>query len=179
MPGYAEAAAAGLLPRVPEHPPALSVQPTARSLMHRFIALALGGSLVLGVVAGVVDRSALHGPATAGVLGALALVFLVVLLLALPRVGRQSVAELQQGYTTLTLQFGGFWCGEGPLTLSGEMRAAWDYRGTWQLDHRDGRVLRAPDRGVDPPGMYPSPNQPGRMELWTGRVWLEHVADRP
>lgn len=179
VPGYAEAAAAGRLPRAPAQPPGLPVQPTARSLMHRFVVLAAGGTVVLGAVAGLVDRSGLPGPATAGLLGALALAFFVVLLRALPKVGRQSIAELQHGYTTLTLQMGGFWYGEGPLTMPGEMRAAWDYRGAWQLDHRDGRVLRPPDRDVDPPGMYPSPNRPGRMELWTGRVWLGHYAERP
>lgn len=175
VPGYAAAAAAGRLPRVPEHAPPLLVQPTARALFHRFVGLAAGGVVGLGVVAGVVERLPLPGPAVAGVLGLLALAFLVLLLRTLPAVGRQSVAELQQGYTTLVLQLGGFWFGEGPLTLPGEMRAGWDYRGTWQLDHRDGRVLRAPDREVDPPGMYPSPNRPGRMELWTGRVWLGHI----
>lgn len=175
VPGYAEAAAAGLTPRVPDQPPPLSVQPTARALLHRFVALAAGGALVLGLVAGLVDRLAVPRPAVASVLGLLALAFLVLLLRTLPSVGRQSVAELQRGYTTLVLRLGGFWYGEGPLTLSGEMRAGWDYRGTWQLDHRDGRVLRAPDRDVDPPGMYPSPSSPGRMELWTGRVWLGHL----
>lgn len=174
VPGYAEAAAAGRLPRVSEQPPVPTVRPTARAVFHRFVAIAAGGAVGLGVTAGLVERMPLPGPAVAVVLGLLALAFLVLLLRTLPAVGRRSVAELQQGYTTLVLQLGGFWFGEGPLTLPGEMRAGWDYRGTWQLDG-DGRVLRTPDREVDPPGMYPSPHRPGRMELWTGRVWLGHV----
>lgn len=177
MPGYVEAAAAGRLPPVPERPPGLIVQPTARARFNRVVQLALGGVVALGAVAGLVDRLALTGAVQAVPLGVLALAFLVVLLRALPAVGQQSLAELQHGYTTLMLQIGGFWYGEGPLTFSLEMRAAWDYRGTWQLDHRDGQVIQGPDRRVDPPGMYPSPNQPGRMELWTGATWLGHYAE--
>jgi len=31
--------------------------------------------------------------------------------------------------------------------------------------------VAAPTGDVDPPGYYPSPNRPGRLELWTGAEW--------
>ena len=175
--GYDAAATSGLLPTVPVQPPPLLVRPTAQALFYRFVGLASICVLAAGALAGQSHRLPL--PALAGfiLLGLMSLGVLVGLLRALPAVGRQSIAELQQGYTTLVLQFGGFWYGEGPLTLSGEMRAQWDYRGTWHLDRKDGKVLRAPDRSVDPPGMYPSPHRSGHMELWTGARWLGHYSE--
>jgi len=42
--------------------------------------------------------------------------------------------------------------------------------GLWRLA-RDGRVLRAPDRRVPPPGWYPSPYFPGILQRWDGPGW--------
>lgn len=42
--------------------------------------------------------------------------------------------------------------------------------GLWRLA-RDGRVLRAPDRAVPPPGWYPSPYFPGVLQRWDGPGW--------
>ncbi len=42
--------------------------------------------------------------------------------------------------------------------------------GLWRLA-RDGRVLRAPDRSVPPPGWYPSPYFPGVLQRWEGPGW--------
>lgn len=42
--------------------------------------------------------------------------------------------------------------------------------GTWRLG-RGGRVLRAPDRTVPPPGWYPSPYFPGVLQRWEGPGW--------
>jgi hypothetical protein len=44
------------------------------------------------------------------------------------------------------------------------------YTGLWRLS-RDGRVLRAPDRYVPPPGFYPSPYYPGLLQRWDGPGW--------
>lgn len=65
------------------------------------------------------------------------------------------------------------------------------HAGLWRLD-RSGRVLRAPDRTVPPPGWYPSPYYPGLLQRWDGpgwkplpRRWWRHehqwfrVPDRP
>ena len=44
------------------------------------------------------------------------------------------------------------------------------YAGLWRLA-RNGRVLRAPDRRVPPPGWYPSPYFPGVLQRWDGPGW--------
>jgi hypothetical protein len=41
----------------------------------------------------------------------------------------------------------------------------------WVLDGSTGAVVSPPVADADPPGLYPSPNRPGAMELWTGVVW--------
>ena len=45
-----------------------------------------------------------------------------------------------------------------------------DRTGLWRLG-RDGRVLRAPDATVPPPGWYPSPYFPGVLQFWDGPGW--------
>lgn len=92
----------------------------------------------------------------------------------LGRVGDRKLEEVAAGYTTLTLQFGDFWIGEGRRWPRFGHRAPWDYSGVWVLDGTTGAVESAPDRSVDPPGFYPSPNRPGALELWTGVVWSGH-----
>ena len=44
------------------------------------------------------------------------------------------------------------------------------YTGLWRVG-RDGRVLRAPDGSVPPPGWYPSPYYPGVLQRWEGPGW--------
>lgn len=44
------------------------------------------------------------------------------------------------------------------------------HTGLWRIG-RDGRVLRAPDRSVPPPGWYPSPYYPGVLQRWDGPAW--------
>ncbi|MBE7326009.1 hypothetical protein IEQ44_15270 [Nocardioides sp. Y6] len=54
---------------------------------------------------------------------------------------------------------------------SGLAAAPWDLRGLWYLDAK-GNVLAPPDPAVLPPGMCPSPNRPGQVEMWTGAAWM-------
>lgn len=56
-------------------------------------------------------------------------------------------------------------------------RVDWDYSGLWVLAD-DGRVKRAPDVTVEPPGFYPSPNRPRQYELWTGTTWAAQYRGR-
>lgn len=177
VPGYAEAQRAGALPRAPQLPPSLLARPTAKAAFYRWAVLVFGGVLVLAVAFAAIARSDLPEFFTFLLFVVVALVFFALVIFTLPSVGRQSLQEFEHGYTTLELSIGGFFPGEGPMTRTLDMRAAWDYSGTWRLDHRDGDVLREPDRSVDPPGMYPSPHRPGKRELWTGATWLGHYAD--
>jgi hypothetical protein len=95
-------------------------------------------------------------------------------------VGRKNVAELRAGYTTLTLMFGTFWIGSGPRRWRGTgHRAPWDYAGVWVLDRSGRRVIQPPDTEREPPGFYPSPNRPDKLEFWTGVVWLGVYRDHP
>jgi hypothetical protein len=95
--------------------------------------------------------------------------FLVVLM-RWRRIGPLQLAELEQGYTTLAVQFGGFVLGDGRRRPGLGRRLPWDYAGVWVLDS-SGQVLSAPEPGVEGPGFYPSPTRPGSLELWTGATW--------
>jgi hypothetical protein len=80
--------------------------------------------------------------------------------------------ELRAGYVTTTFVQGLFWGSDrGDSDVVG-----WEWRGLWTLAS-DGRVVSAPDLSVDPPGVYPSPNAPGRHELWTGCQWTNVFFD--
>jgi len=175
VPGYAAAVAAGHVPRVPSAPPGLAVRPTARASFHRFVGVALGGVGALAIVSLLVRALPLPAAVLPVALGGGAVAAFLAARRAQARVGVAALAEFRHGYTTLVLDIGGFWFGEGPTTRSGEVRAAWDYRGLWHLDASTGRVIRPPEEGTDPPGMYPSPTRPGCLELWTGATWLGHA----
>lgn len=105
---------------------------------------------------------------------AVGLIGLALIMRNLGRVGDRKLEEIAHGYTTLKLEFGGFWLGEGRRWPRFGHRAPWDYSGLWVLDGATGAVESEPDREVDPPGLYPSPNRPGALELWTGVVWSGH-----
>jgi hypothetical protein len=94
-------------------------------------------------------------------------------------VGNRSVQELQHGYTTFRMQYGGFWWGEGRRWERVGRRAPWDYSGLWVLDTTGRHVLSPPNRSVDPPGFYPSPNRHGSLEMWTGLVWSGRYRENP
>ena len=57
---------------------------------------------------------------------------------------------------------------------------SWDFRGIWVLAG-SGKVRSTPDRTVDPPGLYPSPERPGQLQVWTGMIWARkfRAPDRP
>lgn len=107
------------------------------------------------------------------------LIGFAVIIRDLGRVGDRKLEEIAHGYTTLKLDFGGFWLGEGRRWPHFGHRPPWDYSGLWVLDGTHGAVLSKPDRGVEPPGLYPSPNRPGAMELWTGVVWSGNYRRQP
>jgi hypothetical protein len=139
--------------------------------------------LTSGVVVGavllaleIVPRLGLGGLAEGALTLAAGLVGLAAIFRDLGRVGDRKLEEIAAGYTTLKLEFGDFWIGEGRRWPRFGHRAPWDYAGLWVLDGSTGAVLSAPDRSVDAPGFYPSPNRPGVMELWTGAVWSGHFA---
>ena len=158
----------------PAEPPALLPGPSAHRLFNRWMAtsavLVAATLLLLAIAPGIgVDgwgQDAL-------ILGA-GLAALAVVMLRLGRVGDRKLEEIHAGYTTLTLEFGLFWFGENRRWPRSGHRAPWDYAGLWVLDGASGAVLSEPDRRAVPPGMYPSPNRPGAMELWTGAVWSGH-----
>lgn len=168
--GFSAAQALGLLPRVPPTPPALPRR-TARNAFFTW-----AGSIVVGAVAWVRLASAsadalgrtlpVAGPVLL-VLGSAA-VFVLVFIRLRSWVGDVFLDELGAGYTTLPLTIGAFW---GVNRREGVNYAEpWDFRGTWVLDSR-GAVRSAPQRDVDPPGLYPSPERPGELQVWTGKVW--------
>lgn len=172
---YAQARARGLLPETPDEPPALLPGRSARERAMRFAVLAVAG-LIAGFVLvsagpGLLGRVGLGEQGGVIATGLLSLALLCGLWCEWGRVGHAAVAEMHRGYTTFELGFGGFWVGRARRWPAFHHRAPWDYSGLWLLEPHSGRVLRRPDPAVDPPGLYPSPNMSGRMELWTGRAW--------
>lgn len=170
--GYEQAVTAGLTPARPSHPPSLLPGTTAHRALVQ-CGFALGGAAVLIVIALAL------GPESGGqasmrdlltVLGA-ALAGLVVVLLAVGRFRRALLAELAAGYVTTTFHQGLLWFAARPGPRVGNDVVGWRWDGLWVLDG-SGRVVSAPSPEVEPPGFYPSPNQPGRLELWTGAQWV-------
>lgn len=179
--GYFAARALGLLPQVPEVPPSPLPRRTAR---RAFIAWLV--SIVVGAVAWVLFASVFGGlinrflPVAGPVLLMLGAAAVFVLLFVLPRarVGDAFLDELAAGYTTLPLTAGAFWGVNG--RAGANYQDPWDFRGVWVLDG-SGVVRSTPDREVDPPGLYPSPERLGQLQVWTGTVWARkfQAPDRP
>jgi hypothetical protein len=88
-------------------------------------------------------------------------------------VGLRNDEEFAAGYTTFVMQFGTFRSGGRHW-----QNLSWDYRGTWVMNEH-GAVVSGPDRGFDAPGYYPSPNNQGTYELWTGTTWSGHFRPAP
>jgi hypothetical protein len=179
--GYPAARALGLVPRVPEAPPWPLPARTARRAFSTWVvtmaAGAAGWALFASVCAGPLDRAwPVAGPVLL-VLGAVAL-FVLLVLRPRERLGDLFLEELGDGYTTLPLTVGAFW----GVNRRGHAnyQEPWDFRGVWVLDGSGG-VRSAPDRAVDPPGLYPSPERPGQLQVWTGTVWARkfRVPERP
>lgn len=171
VPGFAEAATAGLLPVVPPTPPPLLPGPTAERLFRVFLVrLAIGIGAML-MVFSVMPRAGVSSPWTDLVVLGSGLLVLGLAVRWWLRIGRRNVQELQHGYTTVTLQFGGFGWSDGRRREGHSRLTAWDYSGIWVLHGRTGQVVSAPDSRTDPPGFYPSPDRHPEFELWSGSAW--------
>lgn len=151
------------------------VLPSAGRRFTRFVWYAAGG--VFGLIVVMVTVAPRSGPG-AVVGGVVGLMVLAAVATAWRSVAKVNLTELEAGYTTLRLTFGGFGWGRVRQWRSGH-RIPWDYAGTWVLDPTSGAVVSAPDPAFDPPGLYPSPTRTGRLELWTGAVWTGETWPHP
>lgn len=177
VPGFADAAATGRLPDVPPAPPAPLPGPTADRAFKLLLLKGAGAVAAVLIAIEVVPRLGLGtGGSSLVVLGlGLALCWLV--LHWLRTVGDRNVEELSRGYTTLVLEYGMFTSTGDRRWQSTSWRVPWDYSGVWVLDGQ-GRVVKPPQPGSEPPGFYPSPNRPGEDELWTGAAWSGQYRSR-
>lgn len=177
VPGFAEAAADGVLPTVPATPPALIVGGTADHIFKVF--LLEGGVAVaaLLVLVEVVQRVGLSSTAVSLLILGMSALLIVALHLLWLRVGRAVLAELAHGYTTLAFTYVSFRPPRDRDWYQTDWRVPWDYSGVWVLGP-DGRVLSTPQPGVEPPGFFPSPNWPGEFELWSGTGWTGQLATK-
>jgi hypothetical protein len=166
--GFAEAAAAGILPKVPPERPKVLPGRTGYQVFLTFLLKSAICVVVVLLFTMAADRARLS-PLLPGALGLICLGLIVFRFWA--DVGKRSLQEFQSGYTTFVMQYGAFGWGEGRRWKGIGRRPPWDYSGLWVLDGAGNRVVSAPDANFDPPGLYPSPNRPGSMELWTGVVW--------
>lgn len=168
--GYDAARSANRLPVVPMEPPAIAVRPTANSAIRVFVVKSVVAAIVVFALIKAVSVASLPALVTTVLMLAIGLSFFPIVFASMRTVGAQGLKELELGYTTLQLVVGAF-------TLTVERRwytidfgLPWSYEGIWVLDN-NGKVLSEPNRDVDPPGFYPSPNRPGMFELWTGKAW--------
>jgi hypothetical protein len=159
---------------VPETPPALLPGRSASRLFNRWIATSAAVVIAVLLALEIVPRLGLPGWGQGVLTLAAGLIGLAMIMRNLGRVGERKLEEIAAGYTTIKLEFGDFWIGEGRRWSRFGRRPPWDYSGLWVLDGATGAVVSEPDRSVDPPGLYPSPNRPGALELWTGVVWSGH-----
>ncbi len=172
VPGFAEAAAAGVTPTRPLRPPALLPGTTAHQALVRCGVVLAGAALLVAVAVALGPENG--GQATvrelAIVLSA-TVIGIAAEVAAIGRFRRVLLAELAAGYVTTTFHQGAFWFVKGPGPTWGNDVVGWVWDGVWVLTSA-GDVVSAPDPAVDPPGFYPSPNRPGQWELWTGSQWI-------
>lgn len=98
-----------------------------------------------------------------------------VIAVAVRRWGLALTDELLAGYTTSTPTAGAWWL---PQRRS-DRPVGWVHWG-WtgiEVRRRDGIIRQPAAPGVPPPGFYPSPHEPGRVELWTGSQWTRRFLD--
>ncbi|MGG5260185.1 hypothetical protein [Phycicoccus avicenniae] len=154
-------------PRVPTTPPAVTVRPASASAL-RHVGLAVVTFFVLFVVGlQAMGRTTVSaGSAVALVLPGFVLAAAGIVLL-LRRWGRLLVTEIELGYTTSRPRTASWWLRNGPKRGHS---VVWDLSGLWFL-RPSGEVRAAPLPTPHPPGWYPSPRDPARLELWTGCQW--------
>jgi len=170
-PGYAAAKAAGLTPAQTSSPPNVLPGLNAKQLL---IVLAGAGAALFMLA--IVATSLLKGSPSAGLAVPVIFIggFAAIVGLAF-RVQRRVYEELQQGYTTVQLQFGRARKDRWTQSTVGGGNLSWDYSSVWILDI-SGNVEREPLTRMDGPGFYPSPTFDGRFELWTGVSWTGKLA---
>lgn len=104
VPGYAEAVAAGTVPRVPAKAPALGPRPSAQQMFRRF---------AISCVTAIPALPALHWALRAiGTPPGVRLIVMLVVSLALfwamfrrlAQIGDRSLEEFQRGYATLVIE---------------------------------------------------------------------------
>lgn len=155
----------GLIKRVPKTPPTLLPGPTvaavSRSAVLRMVPAFFGAVVIVLLV-----------PMPIWIAAPLGLVVLGYVFLLPVKTRNRQLEELAEGYTTLPrFEGGGLEWHRLPVWRR-HPDTTWLFAGVWVLDSQ-GRVVSAPDPSYDPPGFYPSPNKPDRLQFWTGRMWLK------
>jgi len=162
VPGFERAVELGLTPHVPAQPPT-SVTSNSRHFVLAIVGTAFGFLVVVLLLA--------QGGAPPWALGVLSAVALLMIERLFARLRRIMWAEITAGYCRIDYMVMLFSRDPEYRFPANRMRGApWDLRGLWRLAD-DGSVVVEPDRSVLPPGLYPSPNRPGQLELWTGSAW--------
>lgn len=173
--GFAAAKVAGRTPKQPQDPPRVSPGGTARGALGR---LAFVGAVSVSASVAMLlllpkDNGTLTST-TLAVFGVTVVVGVVATWRSLVTFRGVLLRELQAGYVTTTFEQGVFWM--GPASRFDWGVVPWDWSGIWVLTP-DGEVQSPPENDADPPGIYPSPHEPGRRELWTGCRWTMFYPD--
>jgi hypothetical protein len=180
VPGYAQAAEAGVLPRVTAQPPTILSGRTAGEMFIRWaiwLCVMFFGLPILFAFASAVGISGSAPTRVGWILLPGGLVGFWLLCIRHPEVMKaRHQEELQHGYTTEPTGYRR----TTPKGLNrGPVFTGWDFAGTWVLNRNGTQVISAPNPDVDAPGFYPSPNRPGSLELWTGGDWFGKFREYP
>lgn len=183
VPGYLDAYDRGLLPQVPVNPPsgpAPGLSPTASAMLWRSLARAVAiGAPAIAFVFGVAPRVEVPFGLDLFIGVVVVCVWMWAFFFRWMRQPfERMVEECLHGYATITLLAGSFG-GQRHSAWSGtEVGMPWDFSGVWVLNGRFD-VKSAPSPAFHPPGLYPSPHEAGRWELWTGVAWSGTCQDGP
>lgn len=177
VPAYAYALANGVIRPVAHTPPPLLPGRSAQRAFHLFLIKGAAATAAYVVLMEVLSRLLDPNWLQAALYVALGLAWFIGILRMFRNIGPVNLEEMRHGYTTFQMTSGSFFY--GGTNRWREMGPPWDYSGLWVLDQTTGAVKKAPNFEVDPPGLYPSPNREGSLELWTGSVWSGHFREYP
>lgn len=140
----------------PASPPALLPGPSARQLGLRCATQFAAATLAWIAALALVDSTP--------VVLAIGVAWFLFGWACMSRFGDRVLQEVDRGYTTVVFDTGMFWFRPSGWTT-------WSFDGVWKFVR--GEVI-PPTPGInDPPGLYPSPTQPGKWRVWTGTMWAD------
>ena len=172
--GFEDAFARGVLPVVPERPPAsasTALSPSAAAMSKSsWMKLGISLALLLVYTKLVTPRIELPLDIDFWPVPLLGFGWFFLAIFLRRQVATRTLQETLRGYATRPVVFATYSSTFNPTWFETDRRIPWSFSGVWVLTPKF-VVVSVPNREVDPPGYYPSPHRPDHWELWTGDVW--------